>query len=100
MSDYIDLSGAASSQLSSHLQHLVEAVATDLRNEIVLQMDPGPTRTGHEYPVPGTGTIDKETGKRKAGTGRTYTASAPGEPPAIRLGTYAAAWQTSPAVVA
>lgn len=96
---YIDLSGAALPQIAERLKHAVEAIATDLRNEIVHTMDPGPARTGHEYPVPGTGTIDPETGRRKRGTGRTYTASAPGEPPAIRTGEYAAAWQVTPAVV-
>lgn len=98
---YIDLSGTAISRLanSDGMKHAVEAIATELRDEIVYQMDPGPVRTGEEYTVPGTGTIDPETGRRKRGTGRTYTASAPGEPPAVRTGAYAAAWQVSPAVV-
>lgn len=86
MSEYVDLSGAAEREIQRRLTHLVTAVATDLRDEIVLQMDPGPgPRTGHEYPMPdGSGT---------------YTASAPGEPPAVRMGEYANAWQVSPAVV-
>lgn len=83
---YIDFSAQASRELARRLSHLVTAVATDLRDEIVLGMDPGPgPRTGHEYPMPdGSGT---------------YTASAPGEPPAVRTGEYAGAWLVSPAVI-
>lgn len=83
---YIDLSGAARGKLGDRLKHYVEAVATDLRDEIVLGMDPGPgPRTGAEYPKPDAS--------------GTYTASAPGEPPAVRMGEYAGAWQVAPAVV-
>jgi hypothetical protein len=83
---YIDLSSPAMRELARRLSHRAEAVATDLRDEIVLGMDPGPgPRTGHEYPMPdGSGT---------------YTASAPGEPPAVRTGVYAGAWQVSPPVI-
>lgn len=97
---YIDLSDGAMGEIAERLKQKVEAVATDLRNEIVQAMDPGPARTGHEYRVPGTGTIDPESGKTKRSTGRTYKASAPGQPPAVRTGTYRDAWQVSPAVVA
>lgn len=85
MSARIDLSGSFTARLGRSLGPYVEAVATDLRDEIVLQMDPGPgPRTGREYAMPD-------------GAGR-YTASAPGEPPAVRTGEYAGAWQSTPAV--
>lgn len=100
MSMYIDFSDSALPQIAERLKHRIEAIAVETRNEIVHTMEPGPERTGHEYRVPGTGTIDPETGRTKRGTGRTYKASAPGQPPAIRTGAYAGAWQVSPAVVA
>jgi hypothetical protein len=98
---YIDLSDSAMRQLtnSASVQQYVTSVATDLRDEIVAQMDPGPVRTGREYRVPGTGVIDAGTGKIKRGTGKRYKASAPGQPPAVRLGEYAGAWQVAPATV-
>lgn len=100
MSTYIDLSDRAIDALAKGpIKALVEAVSIDLRDEIVRTMDPGPPRTGREYPVPGTGIIDPATGRRKRGTGRTYRASAPGQPPAVRLGSYRDSWQTIPAVV-
>lgn len=85
MSSYIDLSGSALPQLAEALKHHVEAVAADLRNEIVASMRDAPPRTGHEYPM-----------RDQKGT---YTASAPGEAPAMPTGIYAGAWDTTPAVV-
>ena len=67
------------------MHHVVEAAAVLLRDAVVETMDPGPPRTGEEYPIPGT-------------SNATYTASAPGEPPAIREGIYRDSWQFSPAV--
>lgn len=85
MSLYIDLSGGAMDELAEALKHHVEAVAGELVEEIKGSMEPGPVRTGREYRVP-----DYQ---------RTYTASAPGEPPAVRTGAYLASWQVSPAVI-
>lgn len=70
----------------AHAKLRAEAFVTEVRDEIVLQMDPGPgPRTGLEYPKP-----DAK---------GTYTASAPGEPPAVRTGQYANSWQVLPPVV-
>lgn len=66
------------------LMPLADTIARMARNEIVEQMDPGPPRTGRTYRIPGTG--------------RTYVASAPGQPPAVREGIYRERWQTLPAV--
>jgi hypothetical protein len=63
---------------------LVEAGAEIARNEVIRQMEPGPPRTGETYPI--------------RGTGATYQASAPGEPPAVREGRYVRSWETTPAV--
>ena len=59
-------------------------------------------RSGRQYNVPGTGRMryykrDSKDGKHKAGTAtisyRKYTASAPGEAPAVRTGAFRASWQ-------
>ena len=63
---------------------LVEAGARIVHEEVVAVMEEAPPRTGREYRVPGTKTV--------------YTASAPGEPPAIREGAYRDSWRTTPAI--
>lgn len=59
-------------------------------------------RHGRQYIVPGTGRMtyykrDSKDGKHKAGTAtityRRYTASAPGEPPAVRTGVFRMSWR-------
>lgn len=56
-------------------------------------------RSGRRYKVPGTyrKQLDKATGKKK--NGRYYTASAPGEPPAVRTGAFRMSWQPTSHVV-
>lgn len=52
-------------------------------------------RSGRRYKVPGTYARQKDTGElrfRKARNGRYYTASAPGEPPAVRTGAFRLSW--------
>ena len=51
-------------------------------------------RSGRRYNVPGTGRVkyDKRT-HTAAITYRKYTASAPGEPPAVRTGVFRTSWQ-------
>lgn len=74
--------------------------ANELRNasQLVLRGQ----RSGRQYNVPGTGRMryykrGSRDGKHKAGTAtisyRRYTASAPGEPPAIRTGAFRGGWQ-------
>lgn len=55
---------------------LVEAIAVVARDEVVETMEGASPRSGRQYPMPGTSS--------------TYTASAPGEPPAVREGRYLA----------
>lgn len=62
----------------------VDAAVELVRTEIVEHIENAPPRSGERYPIPGTG--------------RTYIASAPGEPPAVREGLYIAAWKAAPAV--
>lgn len=51
-------------------------------------------RSGRRYNVPGTGRVKYYKRTHKAAiTYRTYAASAPGEPPAVRTGTLRTSWQ-------
>lgn len=51
-------------------------------------------RSGRRYIVPGTGSMKYNKRKKTAKiTYKTYTASAPGEPPAVRTGAFRASWQ-------
>lgn len=62
-----------------------QALATEMRDEVVIGMDPGPPRSGNEYRIPGTRA--------------TYTASAPGQPPAVREAAYRDSWKVGEPVV-
>lgn len=65
--------------------------ANELRNASLLVLRG--QRSGRRYKVPGTyrRQRDKTDGKMKRG--RYYTASAPGEPPAVRTGVFRMSWQ-------
>lgn len=69
-----------------------EEASKELRNAVMFVLRG--ERHGRTYTVPLTGRTYKKTGARIRGSGRTYTASAPGEPPARRLGTLRQSWQT------
>lgn len=81
--------------LTAEIKHQMEGRAwkasLELRNssQLVLRGQ----RSGRRYKVPGTyrRQRDKTDGKMK--NGRYYTASAPGEPPAMRTGTFRNSWQ-------
>lgn len=82
---YTDLSKQAVPKLARLVVPYVEAWTRIGRNEMVRVIDPGPARTGRVYYRPGTRTE--------------YTASAPGEPPAIRTADYRDRWQVAPPVI-
>lgn len=65
--------------------------ANELRNAALVVLKG--QRNGRRYKVPGTyrRQRDKVSGKMK--NGRYYTASAPGEPPAVRSGVFRNSWQ-------
>lgn len=66
--------------------------ANELRNASQEVLRGG--RGGRQYNVPGTGRMKYYKRKKTATiTYRKYTASAPGEPPAVRTGTFRAGWQ-------
>lgn len=71
------------------------SVANELRNSS--QMILRGQRSGREYIIPGTGRMKYTRSGPKAGTAtityKRYRASAPGEPPANRLGGFRMGWQ-------
>lgn len=78
-----------------HIQNEMEGRAFEASNELrnaALLVLRG-QRSGRRYKVPGTyrRQRDKVTGKMR--NGRYYTASAPGEPPAVRTGDFRISWQ-------
>lgn len=78
LADYVDLSDEAFPQVVERfVVPYVEGAAALIRDEIVAVMEESQP-SGREYKVPGTETM--------------YTASAPGEPPAIREGVYRSSW--------
>lgn len=50
-------------------------------------------RSGRRYKVPGTYRRQRDPSDGKMKNGRYYTASAPGEPPAVRTGAFRMSWQ-------
>ena len=87
----------ATDQIRYQMERRSVLAANELRNasQLVLRGQ----RSGRRYKVPGTyrRQRDKTDGKMK--NGRYYTASAPGEPPAVRTGQFRRAWQPRAYVV-
>lgn len=79
------------------VKHRTYTAANELRNSALIILRG--QRSGRRYKVPGTyrRQRDKTDGKMK--NGRYYTASAPGEPPAVRTGTFRNSWQVSQTAV-
>ena len=83
-------------KISASIKHQMASrgyrAANELRNasQLVLRGK----RSGRQYTVPGTGRMkyNKKTHTAKI-TYRKYTASAPGEPPAVRTGAFRMSWQ-------
>lgn len=84
-------------QIKHQMESRSYRAANELRNS-ALQVLKG-QRSGRRYKVPGTyrRQTDKATGKKR--NGRYYTASAPGEPPAVRTGVFRMSWQPTAKVV-
>ena len=83
--------------ITTEIQHQMASrsyqAANELRNSALMVLRG--QRSGRRYKVPGTyrRQRDKVDGKMK--NGRYYTASAPGEPPAVRTGTFRNSWQAT-----
>lgn len=66
--------------------------SNELRNASQLILRGG--RGGRQYNVPGTGSVRYNKRKKTASISyKKYTASAPGEPPAVRTGAFRMSWQ-------
>ena len=96
---YVDLSRPWLGRFSVMvLEPLVEAAARIVRDKIIEVMEAS-TPSGKRYPIPSTIAPRKrynpETGQWEELPGKFYTASAPGEPPAVRTGGYRDAWLAS-----
>lgn len=94
------------------VQHVIDGITDDIKHQMerrawlaALELRNSALtilrgeRSGRRYKVPGTyrRQRDKTDGKMK--NGRYYTASAPGEPPAIRTGAFRNSWQPKSKVV-
>lgn len=97
MAQYVDLSGPYLDRLHAVLvTRIVEAGAEIIRDEIVAVINES-SPTGRRYAIPGTQPPRRRDGQWLPG--KSYRASAPGEPPAEREGLYRASWKSTPAVV-
>lgn len=79
-------------KISTGMKQRGYRAANELRNasQLVLRGQ----RSGRRYIVPGTGRMRYNKRNHTATISyRHYTASAPGEPPAVRTGTFRASWQ-------
>lgn len=85
---------SANDSVKHQLESRTYRASNELRNSALIVLRG--QRSGRRYKVPGTyrRQRDKTDGKMKRG--RYYTASAPGEPPAVRLGHFRESWQTDP----
>ena len=82
-------------QLTDEIRHQLERraflAANELRNasQLVLRGQ----RHGRRYKIPGTYAKQKDHAAGKVRRGRYYTASAPGEAPALRTGAFRLSWR-------
>lgn len=87
----------ATDQIRHQMERRSFLAANELRNasQIVLRGQ----RSGRRYKVPGTYRRQRDTARNKVRNGRYYTASAPGEPPAVRTGVFRLSWQPTAQIV-
>lgn len=92
-----DIANSVTTEIKQQMERRSYLAANELRNAALLVLRG--QRSGRRYKVPGTyrRQRDKATGKMR--NGRYYTASAPGEPPAVRTGTFRNSWQPEARVV-
>lgn len=86
----------AKDQIKHQMRGRSYRAANELRNAALLVLRG--QRSGRRYKVPGTYRQQRDKkphGDGKMKNGRYYTASAPGEPPAVRTGTFRNSWQAS-----
>lgn len=100
MARFVDLSGLTKGGGGGLppilLRRAVEVAAEIIRDEIVAVINES-SPSGRRYAIPGTQPPRKRDGEWISG--KSYRASAPGEPPAEREGLYRASWKATPATV-
>lgn len=84
-------------RISTEMERRSYLAANELRNasQLVLRGQRG----GRRYKIPGTYKRQRDAASSKMRNGRYYTASAPGEPPAVRTGAFRMSWQPTAHVV-
>lgn len=92
-----EIAKTVTTEVRQEMERRSHLAANELRNSALIVLRG--QRHGRRYKVPGTyrRQRDKVTGKMR--NGRYYTASAPGEPPAVRLGHFRLSWQPEAHVV-
>lgn len=87
------ITGDITTEIQHQMANRSYQAANELRNSALMVLRG--QRSGRRYKVPGTyrRQRDKVDGKMK--NGRYYTASAPGEPPAVRTGAFRNSWQAT-----
>ena len=87
--------------ITEHIKHEMERrsflVSNELRNSALIVLRG--QRGGRRYKVPGTHKRQRDKASGKMVNGRYYTASAPGEPPAVRTGAFRGSWRPATHVV-
>lgn len=83
--------GEVTDDIRHELERRSYLAANELRNaaQEVLRGE----RSGRRYKVPGTYARQRDETDGKMKNGRYYTASAPGEPPAVRTGAFRLSWR-------
>lgn len=86
---------AETDQLTEEIVHQMESRAVRAANELrnASQLVLRGQRHGRRYKVPGTYATQKDRVTGKVRRGRYYTASAPGEAPALRTGAFRLSWR-------
>ena len=84
-------------EVRQQLESRAYRAANELRNSALIVLRG--QRSGRRYKVPGTYSRQRDKVTGKVRNGRYYTASAPGEPPAVRTGTFRNSWQPESHVV-
>ena len=84
-------------EIADKIQHQMESRAVRASYELYnsSQLILRGQRSGRRYKIPGTYKRQRDPSDGKMKNGRYYTASAPGEPPAVRTGAFRMSWQPS-----
>lgn len=93
MGDLMDECEDITSKIELQMGRRAYTAANELRNSALIVLRG--QRNGRRYKVPGTHRRQRDKVDGKMKRGRYYTASAPGEPPAVRTGTFRRSWQPS-----